>query len=151
MNITSQVRHFLTFLAGIGTILLGWGLVDPEAVERVNAAGAALIDPLLIIAGAVAACVARLVLGWISNVFRRGAGELNNKGGSGGSLPTLLLLCGMAGLMGFSLPSCAAVDGLPIKAKVLLEEGTLSYSSKGGLEMEYRPGYGRMPAIYGTK
>jgi hypothetical protein len=50
--------------------------------------------------------------------------------------------------MGFCLPSCAAVSGMPIKASLKLKEGRLSYSSKGGIEMQYRPGYGRMPAVY---
>lgn len=47
-----------------------------------------------------------------------------------------------------TLSSCSAITGYPIKATVQLEEGALSYSSKGGLEMEYRPGFGQMPEIY---
>lgn len=150
MNLASHVRHFLTFLAGLGTILLGWNLLAPEQVAEVNAAGGKLIEPLMVILGAVGVFVARLALSWMTRIFRSGSGELDDdpKGGSGGGLPCLLLLCGMAGLMGFCLPSCAAVSGMPIKASVLVEEGTLSYSSKGGIEMQYRPGYGRMPAVY---
>jgi hypothetical protein len=149
MNLASHVRHFLTFLAGLGTILLGWNLLAPEQVAEVNAAGGKLIEPLMVILGAVGVFVARMALAWISKIFRSGSGELDNhKGGSGGGLPCLLLLCGMAGLMGFCLPSCAAVSGMPIKASLKLKEGRLSYSSKGGIEMQYRPGYGRMPAVY---
>jgi hypothetical protein len=47
-----------------------------------------------------------------------------------------------------TLPACAPGESMPIKASVLIEEGRLSYSSKGGLEMEYRPGFGEMPAHY---
>lgn len=64
---------------------------------------------------------------------------------AGGTVKVLLLVGAAAGLGG-ALPSCA--PGFPLKATVQIEEGALSYSTKGGLEMEYRPGYGRMPEIY---
>lgn len=72
--------------------------------------------------------------------------ENGTAGGPGGfSLLVVMLAAGC--LMG-ALPSCAPGQGMPIKATFQLEEGALSYSSKGGLEMEYRPGYGRMPDHY---
>jgi hypothetical protein len=55
-----------------------------------------------------------------------------------GLLPLVLLAAVLC------LPSC----GIPLKATLRLEEGALSYSSKGGLEMAYAPGHGEMPAIY---
>ena len=74
-------------------------------------------------------------------------GEKTVGGGSGG-LPLLIVWGTAAGLCFTALPSCSALAGLPIKFTAQLEEGALSYSSKGGLEMEYRPGYGEMPAVY---
>lgn len=70
----------------------------------------------------------------------------DSSGGSG-SLPLLVVMGTAAGLLGAALPSCAPGE-FPMKATVQLEEGSLSYSSKGGLEMEYRPGYGQMPEVY---
>lgn len=58
--------------------------------------------------------------------------------------------CGTALTLGTALTSCSS-GGIPLKVTAILEEGALSYSSKGGLEMEYRPGYGEMPKVYGTK
>jgi hypothetical protein len=49
-----------------------------------------------------------------------------------------------AALIG-ALPSCSTV---PWSASVLLPEGRLSYSAKGGIDMEYAPGHGEMPAAY---
>jgi hypothetical protein len=145
MNLASQVRHFLTFLAGLGGLFLSWNILAPEQVAEVNQAGADLIDPIMIILGAVAAGLARLLIGWIGSLIGRGAGEVGDKLSG---IPVWLGLIGTAVALGGALPSCSALSGLPIKATVQVEEGALSYSSKGGLEMEYRPGYGQMPEHY---
>jgi hypothetical protein len=77
-----------------------------------------------------------------------GAGEPEEPGSRpGGPLPLWVLIGTAAALLG-ALPSCSGLSGLPLKATVFMEEGALSYSSKGGLEMEYRPGYGQMPEAY---
>jgi hypothetical protein len=86
----------------------------------------------------------RLVTSGRISIFEPEEGEKNT--GGRGSLPALLVVGAAVGLLGAALPSCS--PGLPVKARVLLEEGALSYSSKGGLEMEYRPGYGEMPEVY---
>jgi hypothetical protein len=69
----------------------------------------------------------------------------NGNGGGPGGLP-LWVIGTAAVLMG--LPSCSALSGVPLRATIQLEEGALSYSSKGGINMEYRPGYGEMPEVY---
>jgi hypothetical protein len=138
MNLASQIRHFLTFLAGIGTILVGWHLIDPEQVAAVNAAGAALIDPLLIIAGAIAACVARLVLAWITNLFRNGSGELESKGGTPpGGAALLFAVLGTAAVLG-GLPSCSPgqLANVPIRIGIRGPDAAVSYSSKSGLAVD---------------
>jgi hypothetical protein len=81
------------------------------------------------------------------SVFSADNGEKTVSGGSGG-LPLLIVGTAAAGLCFTALPSCSALSGLPFRATVQVEEGVLSYSSKGGLEMEYRPGYGEMPKVY---
>jgi hypothetical protein len=73
MNIASQLRHFLTFLAGHGGLFLSWHIIAPDQAAAVDTAGADLIDPIIII-GAGAAGVARLLLGWISSLIGRWAG-----------------------------------------------------------------------------
>jgi hypothetical protein len=106
-NIATHVRHQLTFLAGLGGILLGWNLIAPEEVAAVNEAGAKLIDPLMIIAGAVAAFVGRMAISWVTGIFRRGAGEDGDTDSkpSGGMSALLLMTCA-AGVLG-GLPSCS--------------------------------------------
>lgn len=110
-QLASQVRHLLTFLAGIGGILLGWNLIAPEQVAEVNDAGAKLVEPLTVIIGAVAVFLARAALAWFARIFRNGTGELENGSNGGGSAggPLLLLLLGCT-VAGSLLPSCSAAD-----------------------------------------
>ena len=57
-------------------------------------------------------------------------------GASGGKLPLALLLCGtLAGIMG-CLPACS--NGVPLRIKLSGPDGMASYSSKGGLAVDYR-------------
>ena len=107
MNIASQLRHFLTFLAGLGGLFLSWQIIAPDQVAAVDKAGADLIDPLIIIIGAVAAGVARLAIGHVTNLFRRGAGEIGEKTSG---LPMLLAVIGTAAVIGGSLPSCSLAE-----------------------------------------
>lgn len=144
MNLASQVRHYLTFLAGLGGLFLSWQLIAPDQVAAVDKAGADLIDPIMIIIGTVAAGVARLAIGWISSLIGRGASGIGDRLNG---IPVWLGLLGTAVVIGGSLPSCSN-GGFPITASVLLPEGKLSYSAKGGVNMEYNPGYGKMPEVY---
>jgi hypothetical protein len=118
MNIASQLRHFFTFLAGLGGILLGFNLIAPEEAAAVNQAGADLIDPLIIIIGAVAAGVARLAIGWISSLFGRVAG------GSGdriSGIPLWVGILGTAAAVVGSLPSCSMGE-YPITGSVTFRD-----------------------------
>lgn len=146
MTTSSFFRHILTFLAGLGGLLVSWNLIAPAEVEAVNQAGAELIAPLTVILGALAACVARLVIAMAGKIFRNGSGE--NNGGPGG-LPLWVVGCMVAVLMG--LPSCTPLAGFPIKATFLMQDGSISYSSKGGIEAAVYGPAGRMPAIYQEK
>jgi len=130
MNLASQLRHLLTFLAGLGGLFLSWQIIAPEEVAAVNEAGAKLIDPLVVIIGAVAAGVARLALTWISNLFRRGAGENgeNENGASGGMTLLLMTTCAAAVLGG--LPSCT-VGEYPISGSVTWRDD--STGAKAGI------------------
>ncbi len=116
MNIASQIRHYLTFLAGLGGLFLSWQIIAPDQVAAVDKAGADLIDPLVIIIGALAAGIARLAIGWIGSLFGRGAGEIGEKMRG---LPFWVGLFGTAAVIGGSLPSCSLSE-YPIS-------GTLSY------------------------
>jgi hypothetical protein len=77
----------------------------------------------------------------MAKFFRTGAGEGGTSGtGSGGSLPAILLVCGMAGLMGFCLPSCtpaqlSAAREFPIRIGIQSDDAALSYSTKSGLQV----------------
>lgn len=59
-----------------------------------------------------------------------GGGQVDAAGPLGGA--GLLVIMGAAGLFLTALPSC----GVPIRATVLLPEGAVSYSAKGGLELQ---------------
>lgn len=56
----------------------------------------------------------------------------------------------MAGALAF-LPSCSPGDSFPIKATLIMPDGAISYSSKGGIEASVYGAAGRMPKIYREK
>jgi hypothetical protein len=142
MNIASILRHWFTLLA---TLLTGWLVLPPEQQAELTKALGDLVGPLVIILTLVVTAAWRVALAWLAKIFRHGSGELENGGSSGGA--NLLLLIGTAVVIGGSLPSCS-LGGMPVTVSALLPEGKLSYSSKGGLNMEYNPGFGEMPDHY---
>jgi hypothetical protein len=130
--ILSLVRHALTALAGVGTFLAGRGLIAPEDAAAVNASGATIQDALAVVAVAV---IARLMIHFGVKIF-----SMENEDGNGGS--ALLLLLGVAGLMGLGLPSCSpqqieAAKNVPVKACYEGKNGNkVCYGSKSGIEVE---------------
>lgn len=66
MNLATQLRHLLTGLATIGGLLVTWNLIAPEQVGEVNAAGAALIEPLTVLGGVIAGGLLRALMEWVS-------------------------------------------------------------------------------------
>ena len=129
MNIASQLRHLLTFLAGLGGLFLSWHLIAPDQAAAVDKAGADLIEPLVIIFGAVAAGVARLAIGWGSKFFSRAAGNVRTRMNG---LTLWLGLISTAVVLG-GLPSCAFLEDMPLSVGVTTDDATAHYSSKGGL------------------
>lgn len=110
MNLKSQLRHFLTYLAGFGAALASWNLIAPDQVQAVNEAGGQLVEPLMIIIGAIAAFLMRAVMLKLGSLFsdRKNQERGDNGGGVSGGALSLLLFAGAAvGIMG-CLPSCSA-------------------------------------------
>jgi len=96
--------------------------------------------------GAVNVLVRFATSGKISLV---GAGETNGGGGLGG-LPLWFWVGTAAALLGGALPSCSQLSTLPIRATVIMPDGSLSYSSKAGLEATVNASE-RMRAIHAGK
>ena len=135
--IASLTRHFLTYLAGLGGFLFAHGVIPENAVAQANEAGAALVDPLAVICGLLAAAAVRLGIFLLGKIFPATAEKL--AASSGG---TALLALGMtaAALMG-ALPSCspeqlAAARAVPVKVCYVTAKGPVCYSSKDGLSAE---------------
>lgn len=137
-TLRSHLRHYLTFLAGIGGMLLSQNVITPEEVSQANAAGAQLIEPVMVILGLVAAGVARLALSAASKFFE----SIRSK--RFWELPPVAMIGGLAmgaGFIGFSLPSCTAPDlaalrQVPTKFCLTSDRGAVCYSSKSGLSAE---------------
>lgn len=55
--------------------------------------------------------------------------------GAGTKVPAVLLLIAAGGLLAVALPSCALPDGTPVRFSLIVPDGAVSYSSKGGLEI----------------
>ena len=139
MDIISHFRHQLSFLAALGVMLASWHLLAPEQVEAVNKAGAQLIEPLLVILGAIAVFLSRQVMAWLSGFLVRK--DRSGKGTSGTA--ALLLLIGTAAVisMAGALSSCSpdqirVMKDVPIKGCVFTDQGKVCYSSKSGLEVD---------------
>lgn len=137
-TLRSILRHLLTFLAGLGTLLAARAVIAPEDAAAVNEAGAQLIEPVALILGAAGAALARLLLA----LFQRGGGKTGPLVGTGLPAAGGLLLAGsLAGFVGFSLPSCSPAQletarNIPIKACYIDEAGnSVCYGSKSGLEL----------------
>jgi hypothetical protein len=152
MNIASLAsifRHWLTAAAGVlGLWLIAALAFSGDEAKQLTDALALLIEPTVAILGLIVVAVSRLAITWIGKLFGRGAGE---NGDPMTGLPVWVVMGAAAGLFAAALPSCGSngeYTGPPVKATFQLKEGALSYSSKGGLEMEYRPGYGEMPDAY---
>jgi hypothetical protein len=101
-QLTSLLRHALTSLAGLGTLLAARGCVAAEDAEAVNAAGASLIEVLVVVLAAIAARLLISLLGKAKNA--------KNGNGSGGTTLYGLggcLLCMAVGAGSLLSTSCA--------------------------------------------
>lgn len=132
MDIPSILRHWFTLAATAATAWLVATLtLSPDDQALLTTAFADLVGPLVIIGTLVVTALWRVALVWMARIFRTGSGENGEKsrGGPGG-LPLWIIGAAGAFICG-SLPSC----GLPVRATVILPEGAVSYSAKGGLEL----------------
>lgn len=140
-NLVSYLRHAFTgWIAAAVVYLTAKLMLDATAVQAVEQALKQIGDGLLLLIITLAPVIGRLVWSWIANALRLGSGETKGVTGNGVSGGTALLLLGTMAALG-SLPSCnpeqlAAARTFPIKATVHTPQGDLSYSAKGGLEIE---------------
>lgn len=142
MNIPSILRHWFTLAAtAITAWLVGILLLSADDQAALAKAVSDLVGPLVIIGTLIVTALWRVALEWITQLFRRGAGEqeVEKSGGSGGTTPLILLACTAAALMG-GLPSCTpplmeAARAVPIRIGITTDHGTAAYSSKGGIEV----------------
>lgn len=143
-SIAAFLRHFITFLAGLGGLLVTYGLVTPTDAAAVDSAGESLIEPLTIVGGAIAAGLSRLLMGWLGfsgdNNFPDDDEPTGKNGYTGGRLPGWVLLAGMVGAFGFSPPSCSPPGTVPIHASYHKDGLTVGYDSKGGLSVDQESG-----------
>lgn len=132
MNLASQLRHFLTGLAAIGTLLLSWSLIAPADVAALNEAGGRLVEPLVIFLSLLAGAIARVLIAFVLNIFRTGSGEDDT--GTAGGLSLWLLGFMAVGIMG-CLPSCSLAE-YPISGSVTFRDPETG--AKAGLTIHPR-------------
>ena len=132
--VASLARHFLTTLAGLGGFLFAPGLIPAEAVGQANAAGSALVDPLAVIAGLMAAAVVRLGIFFVGKIFPASAAKMMDAPKRG---PWLVIGLGTAAAVMGSLPSCSVsqLAAVPLRSCVETDYGTVCYSSKSGVAL----------------
>ena len=127
-TLPTLLRHALTFLAGLGGLLLSYQLILQSEVTAANEAGTALIEPLTVLGGLLFAGLARVgitLLGKFFPVMNRESG-----GTSGGM--SLLVLGGLCMAAAGGLSSCSSAK-MPLRLSVTGPHGSASYSPKGGL------------------
>jgi hypothetical protein len=126
------IRHSITWLFGLFITWLAIYLSGDDLTAAKDAL-AALVEPLVIIAGFVGVIVARLAMPFFNRIFRMGSGERRDDdegaGSAGGLVPLLLLCLGIAAL----LPGCA---DFPITGKIVGPGGSVTYSPEVGLGVE---------------
>jgi len=133
--IPTLLRHVLTSLATVGTLLLTKDLITPSDVSAVNAGGSTLGVGLAAIATPI---LTRLVLTALGKLTLSGSSSATEK------VTGWLLWMGLgtaAGFFGLSLSSCspaqiAAVESIPIHAGVHLDRGSLGYDTVTGITVE---------------
>lgn len=141
MNLSSLIRHWLTFFLTIGTLFAAWQIVPAEQVDALNQAGAQVREGLVVVLSALIVFAWRWIIAKAVPYLRWGAGEVTKDGGpSGGNVPAVLLLCMGAGLMG-TMASCTAAQlsaarQIPMRACVVTDQGTVCYSTKDGISAE---------------
>lgn len=136
----SLLRHLFTFLIAAGTVLAQKGVIAPEDADAVNAQGLTIRDGVVAVAMII---LSRLALKYGGKIFSANAAEdVGTKGSNSGGYGSLLLLLSLAGLMGFSLPSCSPMDNdtaIRMHLGYLDRHGnTYGYSSKSGIEVQIR-------------
>jgi len=127
-QILSLLRHAVTGLAALGTLLATKSLIAPEDVAVVNDSGASLGSAVVVIVGAI---LARLALTGLGKLFPKTDGEHTSNGGSGGRLP-LWMLVGTAAALMTTLPSCSMPEGYNLSGSAYLTDG----DDKAGLKFE---------------
>ena len=130
--LATTLRHFLTYLTGLGVFLAYYGLIDSGHIAAANQAGSALVEPLAVLGGLVATAGMRWVIFLLGKIFPALAEKIGGLSGGMG----LLLIGTVAGLLGCGLSSCSALSHkLPLKSCLTTDYGTACYSSKSGLSV----------------
>lgn len=126
MNISSQIRHFLTAAAAVvATALTAWFTLGPDEQAAMTEALGKINDGLVILIGVLATAGVRWLIGWAGKYLSHG----NTSGGPGG-LPLWVMIGTMAGMLG-ALPSCSVDGSLPVTGTVYYRDpGT---GAKAGL------------------
>lgn len=140
-QLTSLIRHAFTgwILAAVAFLTAKLALT-PDAVQAVESALNQIGAGLLLLIVTLAPIVGRLFWSWAANGFRTGSGETTTDSQSSGRGLGLWVLLGTTVVLG-GLPSCspeqlAAARAIPIKGKILTQQGAVTYDSKSGLGFE---------------
>lgn len=133
----SLLRHALTALAGIGSLLAARGWIAPEDEAAVNTAGLSVTEAVIVV---VVALVARIFISLAGKLKRPGTASLMM---SAAALPLVMGIT-VAG----SLASCADYQGPRIIFGVEHDQGRVSYDSAKGGSVRVDA---RVPAVRGNK
>jgi hypothetical protein len=137
-ELASLLRHALTALAGIGSLLAARGCIAEEDIEAVNAAGLSVTEALIVVAVAI---VARIFISLAGKLKLPGTAALMMM--SAAALPLLMGLSVAA-----SLASCSNYTGPRFVLGVEHEDAVLSYDSEAGGTVRVDS---KVPKIRGTK
>ena len=132
-TLASLIRHATTALLALGGLLASRDFIDPSDVAAVDAAGVSLQSALVVIVVAIAG---RLAIFLAGKIFPAAAAKLTRPE-AGGPLAVMgwIVVGTLAGGLG-CLPACS--NGVPLRIGIVGPDGTVSYSSKGGLAVDYR-------------
>ncbi|MFU8894020.1 MAG: hypothetical protein ACNA8L_10365 [Luteolibacter sp.] len=139
-ELASLLRHALTALAGIGSLLAARGCIAAEDEAAVNAAGLSVTEAVIVVAVAI---VARILISL--------SGKLRLPGGPA-ALCMMMSAAALPLVMGItvagSLASCADYTGPRFLIGVENDQGSVSYDSDAGGTVRVDS---KVPAIRGAK
>lgn len=131
-KLDSYLRHvFTAWITAAVVALTAWFTLSEQDAKAVTEGFGKIGEGVLLVLAVVVPAAGRLVWAWLAKLVRGSSGEENGEdGGNGSGRAWLIILCCTMAGMGF-LPSCSALQGVPVNIGMSGPGFQGGYSAKG--------------------